>query len=170
MGVFYEQFLTKDYGYKQKSFVSIQQALLVLAILNGIFMGIIWALLTIGVYFLMFFIGRNKFLEFEYELTDSDLVISKIMNKKSRKIIGNIDIKNIVEVVSLNNFNRNDVKIINASLKGINKNELNEKILIVRKDLNLIGYKIAMDKKLYEICTKINPIIFNKHIENNFRR
>lgn len=162
MGVFYEQFLTKDYGYKQKSFESIQQALLVLAILNGIFMGIIWALLTVGVYFLMFLIGRSKFLEFEYELTCSELVISKIMNKKTRKVVGKIDVNKIVEVVSSNNFNRSDVKIVNASLNGIKKDELNEKILLVREDSNLIGYKIAMDNKLHEICRRINPIVFNK--------
>lgn len=162
MEVFYEQFLTKDYGYKQKSFESIQQALLVLAILNGIFMGIIWALLTVGVYFLMFLIGRSKFLEFEYELTCSELVISKIMNKKTRKVVGKIDVNKIVEVVSSNNFNRSDVKIVNASLNGIKKDELNEKILLVREDSNLIGYKIAMDNKLHEICRRINPIVFNK--------
>lgn len=162
MEVFYEQFLTKDYGYKQKSFESIQQALLVLAILNGIFMGIIWALLTVGVYFLMFLIGRSKFLEFEYELTCSELVISKIMNKKTRKVVGKIDVKKIIEVVSSNNFNRSDVKIVNASLNGIKKDELNEKILLVREDSNLIGYKIAMDNKLHEICRRINPIVFNK--------
>lgn len=162
MEVFYEQFLTKDYGYKQKSFESIQQALLVLAILNGIFMVIIWALLTVGVYFLMFLIGRSKFLEFEYELTCSELVISKIMNKKTRKVVGKIDVNKIVEVVSSNNFNRSDVKIVNASLNGIKKDELNEKILLVREDSNLIGYKIAMDNKLHEICRRINPIVFNK--------
>lgn len=162
MEVFYEQFLTKNYGYKQKSFESIQQALLVLAILNGIFMGIIWALLTVGVYFLMFLIGRSKFLEFEYELTCSELVISKIMNKKTRKVVGKIDVNKIVEVVSSNNFNRSDVKIVNASLNGIKKDELNEKILLVREDSNLIGYKIAMDNKLHEICRRINPIVFNK--------
>lgn len=162
MEVFYEQFLTKDYGYKQKSFESIQQALLVLAILNGIFMGIIWALLTVGVYFLMFLIGRSKFLEFEYELTCSELVISKIMNKKTRKVVGKIDVNKIVEVVSSNNFNRSDVKIVNASLNGIKKDELNEKILLVREDSNLIGYKIAMDNNLHEICRRINPIVFNK--------
>ena len=162
MEVFYEQFLTKDYGYKQKSFESIQQALLILAILNGIFMGIIWALLTVGVYFLMFLIGRSKFLEFEYELTCSELVISKIMNKKTRKVVGKIDVNKIVEVVSSNNFNRSDVKIVNASLNGIKKDELNEKILLVREDSNLIGYKIAMDNNLPEICRRINPIVFNK--------
>lgn len=162
MEVFYEQFLTKDYGYKQKSFESIQQALLILAILNGIFMGIIWALLTVGVYFLMFLIGRSKFLEFEYELTCSELVISKIMNKKTRKVVGKIDVNKIVEVVSSNNFNRSDVKIVNASLNGIKKDELNEKILLVREDSNLIGYKIAMDNNLHEICRRINPIVFNK--------
>lgn len=170
MDIFYEQFLTKNYGQIQKTFESIKQALLILSILNGIFMGILWALLTLGIYFLVFIIGRNKFLEFEYELTDSDLVISKIMNKKSRKMIASIDVKNIVEVVSSNSFNRSNVKIINASLEGINKDELNEKILLVREDSNLIGYKIAMDKKLYEICTKINPIIFNNQIESCFGR
>ena len=35
---------------------------------------------------------------------------------------------------------------------------------LILLDVNLPG------KSGYEICTKINPIIFNKHIENNFRR
>ena len=125
-------------------------------------MGIIWALLTVGVYFLMFLIGRSKFLEFEYELTCSELVISKIMNKKTRKVVEKINVNKIVEVVSSNNFNRSDVKIVNASLNGIKKDELNEKILLVREDSNLIGYKIAMDNNLHEICRRINPIVFNK--------
>lgn len=160
MDIFYEQFLTKDYGEKQRKYESIGQALILLTILNIIFVGISLAAITIAGYILVFILARKRFLEFEYELTDTELVISKIMNKKSRKLIGKINIENVVEVTSAKSFNKKDVKIINASLDGIEKDGLKESILLIRVDSNLIGYKIAMDKKLQGMCRRINPIIF----------
>lgn len=161
MDVFYEQFLSKNYGKQAKIFESIQQFLLILTVFNLVRMSFMWTILMLILYFLVFIIVNIKFLEYEYELTCDELVLSKIINKKSRKTIGKINVRDIVDVKSLDsNLNGDNIKIINASLDGIDKSELNEKILLVRQNSNLIGYKVAMDKKLYGMCKMINPIIF----------
>lgn len=161
MDVFYEQFLSKNYGKQAKIFGSLQQFFLILTVFNLVRMSFMWTILMLGLYFVIFIIINIKFLEYEYELTCDELVISKIINKKSRKTIGKINIRDIVDVKSSNsNLNGDNIKIINASLNGIDKSELNEKILLVRQNSNLIGYKVAMDKKLYSMCKMINPIIF----------
>lgn len=161
MDVFYEQFLSKDYGKQPKIFEFMKQIFLVLTVFNLVRMSLTWTILMLVLYFIVFMIINIKFLEYEYELTCDELIISKIINKKSRKIIGKINIRDVVNIKSLNDsLGENNIKIINASLSGLNCSELNEKILFVRQSSTLIGYKVAMDKKLYGMCKMINPIIF----------
>lgn len=166
MDIFYEQFLTKDYDFKRKKVESAKQALLVLTLLNLIFLGKIIAMLTFFVYVIVSIVARNKFIEFEYELTENELVVSKIFNKKRRKIVANINIKEVIEVKTSDLHTNEKVKIINLTLSGTTTQKLTEKILIVRKyNSDLIGYKLAMDKNLQKMCEKINPTIFKQNLD-----
>ncbi len=166
MDIFYEQFLTKDYEFKRKKVESAKQALLILTLLNMIFLGKIIAILTFLVYVILSIIARNKFIEFEYELTGSELIVSKIFNKKNRKIIANININDVIKIKSSNSYINEDIKIINLTLSGIKTKKLTENILIVRvNDSNSIGYKLAMDKNLQKMCEKINPMIFKHDLD-----
>ena len=156
MDIFYEQFVTKDYEAEQKKFNSCKKALGILIIFNIIFNLMILTIFFVAFYVVLLIVERKKFLEFEYELTGKELVISKIINKKRRKIIGKVNLDDVLEIVCFEKFCRKDVKIINASLGKIK----NEKILITKNDSGLIGYRMSIDSKLQRIFKSINPTIF----------
>lgn len=158
MDNFYEQFLTKDYGDIQKKFETTRNTLVVLAIIASVIVGLFGVIAFIGGYIILGFIARIIFLEYEYELTENELVITKIMNKKKRKIITTLDIKNIVNVENAKNINENKVKFIKAC---VDESGLGEQIIFVQKNAQLIGFKVAMDKKLISMCKRINPLNFN---------
>lgn len=157
MKFFYEQCLGKDYGNMSKVFGYVQQTLLILTIFSLVFTHFIWSILIFVLYLILLVLSRLIFLEYEYELIDNELIISKIINKKSRKLIARIDVINIIEVNTSDDFSKNGIKIINASIRGCG---LVEKILFVRENLKLVGYRVAMDNKLCEICKKINSLVF----------
>ncbi len=157
MDIFYEQFLTKDYSKDQKLFNSIKQALLILILFNVVLNIKFLVILLLFIYLLIFIISRKKFLEYEYELTVDELVISKIIEKKTRKKIGQFKLGNIIDVKLIENFNRKDIKIVNATLNNLDKNNLKEVVILIKKDSNLIGYKMAIDEKIQNILKNINP-------------
>lgn len=157
MELFYEQCLSRDYGKMPKFFGYAQQILLIITVLSLAFTHFVWSILIFTLYLTVIVLSRSMFLEYEYELVYNELIISKIINKKSRKVIGKIDVINIIEVNDSNNFSDGGIEIVNASIKGCG---LVEKILFVRENSKLIGYRVAMDKKLYEMCKKINPLVF----------
>lgn len=157
MDIFYEQFITKDYKNQNKIFNSIKQALIVLAVFNIILNIKTLVILSLLGYFLVYIICRKKFLEYEYELTGDDLVISKIIDRKSRKKIAQFKLGNIIDAKLIENFNRKDIKVVNATLNGLSKSDLKEVVIITKKDSNLIGYKMTIDEKFQSILKNINP-------------
>lgn len=159
MDQFYEQFLTTDYGKKQKNFEVLSSTLIVLALMSTVLIGIIGAVVFIIGYFIVELIAKSIFLEYEYELTENELVISKIMNKKKRKIITTINIENIVDVNKIQDGNSRNAKLIKAC---VNNSGLNEQIIFVTKNSEVIGFKVAMDKKLLSMCKRINPLNFSR--------
>lgn len=157
MDCFYEQFIGKDYGAKQKKFEATKEVLIVVAVIVSMFQGVIFGLAVFVIYIILGIFGKNMFLEYEYELTENELVISKIMNKKGRKVIGTIDINNVVDVISADSKLRDGVKIVNASFDD---GELGQQILYVNKDSKLIGFKVSMDRNLIYKCKRINVTSF----------
>ena len=160
MDIFYEQFLTKDYSKGKKKFESIKLALTILFIFNIILNISFLALLAMLGYIFILLLSRKKFIEFEYELIGNELIISKIINKRSRKKIVEINLENVVEIISSKKFNRKEIKVIHATLDVLNKENLEENIIIVRKDSTSIGYKVSLDKKIQTILKNININMF----------
>lgn len=159
MDIFYEQFITKDYSKEIKKFESIKLALVILIIFNSILRISSLAILFILAYIFVLLLTRKKIIEFEYELIGNELIISKIINKRSRKKIVEINLENVVEIVSLEKFNRKEIKVINSTLDVLNK-EVEENVIIIRNNSNLIGYKVSLDKKIQNILKNININMF----------
>ena len=152
----YEQFLTKNYGPNQNT-VNTLSSLLLFLIAVAVFglgnwvISIIMALIYLG----LLIYSNNKFIEYEYELVCDELTITKILNKKKRKRIANIELKNIIEV----EVDKKACKVIDTYIDVENK--LNKKVLYVKEKNQIKAYKIAMDRKMLEICRRINPRVFN---------
>lgn len=150
----YEQFLTKDYGNKQEYLNGTANGLLFLAAvgtfgLKSIPMALITGLSYVGLVLYM----RNKYIEYEYELVCDELTVSKIFNKKRRKKVVNIELKNMIEADKNVNCKIKDLYI---DAKGLEK-----KVIYVRENNQIKGYRIALDKKLLAKCRRINPRIFS---------
>lgn len=166
MEIFYEQYLTKDYEFVRKKVESTKNALLALTCLNFVFLGFTVALITLVIYFIVSLIARRKFVEFEYELTGNELVVSKIVNKKSRRIMANIKIDEVIKIKSVDSVNNEDIKIVDLTLDDIPNKGLKEKILVVSGENDILtGYKVAMDKILHDLCKKINPSVFRQRLD-----
>lgn len=159
MDIFYEQFITKDYGDIQKKFQSVRNTLVVLAMISAIFVGTFGVVTFLMGYVILGFIARNLFLEYEYEITENELVITKIMNKKKRKVITTLNIEKLVNAYSLEEANNKNIRVVNACIEDDKR--LKEKILVINRDSKLVGFRVAMDKKLLSICRKLNPVCFN---------
>lgn len=159
MDIFYEQFITKDYGDIQNKFQSVRNTLVVLAMISAIFVGTFGVVTFLMGYVILGLIARNIFLEYEYEITENELVITKIMNKKKRKVITTLDIEKLVNAYSLEEANNKNIRVVNACIEDDKK--LNEKILVINRDSKLVGFRVAMDKKLLSICRRLNPMCFN---------
>ncbi|MDE6182643.1 MAG: hypothetical protein K2F59_05525, partial [Eubacteriales bacterium] len=96
---------------------------------------------------------------YEYEYYEGELTISKIINRKSRKIIGRFDIDKISKVSKPDNADKS-IKIINACLKKISNNNNKELIIFVGGN-EPVGYYLSIDEKLFEILKRKKPSIFN---------
>lgn len=159
MDIFYEQFITKDYGDIQKKFQSVRNTLVILAMISAIFVGTFGVVTFLMGYVILGLIARNLFLEYEYEITENELVITKIMNKKKRKVITTLNIEKLVNAYSLEEANNKNIRVVNACIEDDKR--LKEKILVINRDSKLVGFRVAMDKKLLSICRKLNPVCFN---------
>lgn len=156
MDCFYEQFQTKDYSQLEKSLniiskVSLCLSILFLAMLN-ITMTIIFAL----IYILVFIAARKMIVEYEYELTEDQLSIYKIMNKSKRKEIGSFNIREISGVKTIENVSSNN-KIVKAYLEEIG---IKAMVYMAKTSNGVVGFQLAMDENLLSIIKRVNPLAF----------
>ncbi len=164
MNKFYEQFITKDYGTLPNAINIVSKGFLLFALLIIFSFGILNPIgLIISVPFFIVFIlmelyMSKSFLEYEYEYYDKDITISKIIGKKRRKVIGNIDVRNILKVSNINNIDKSE-KIVRCTIKGLNLKEV--VIFVNDKNGNKVGYLVGLDEELLSILKKDNSTLFN---------
>lgn len=150
----YEQFLTRDYGNRQEYLNATANGLLFMTAvgtfgLRSIPMAVISGVSYAGLVLYM----RSKYVEYEYELICDELTVSKIFNKRRRKKIVNIELKNMIEVDKNANHKIKDLYI---DEKGLEK-----KVIYVKENNQIKGYRIALDKKLLAKCRRVNPRMFS---------
>lgn len=158
MNKFYEQFITKDYGIAPKImrvlfWVSVGLSVFFFSSFIFVF-AIFFAILFIVIELII----RNTFLEYEYEYFEGEITISKIMNKRIRKIIGRFTTEQISKVSKPESTDKS-IKIINACLKNIPNNK--ELIILIGGGNEPKGYYLSIDEKLFEILKRDKPHIFN---------
>lgn len=150
----YEQFLTKNYGNRQEYLNGTATGLLFLTAVG--FFGLRSLVLAVPsaiTFIILKLYIRKTFVEYEYELICDELTISKIINKRKRKKIVNIELRNILEQKALGNKKVHDVFIDD---KGLTK-----KVICIKEKNEIKAYRVALDKKLLAKCTRVNPRIFS---------
>lgn len=162
MNKFYEQFITKDYKGVPNAVNVASKSLLLLCVVFISFFGIIWGVIFSMPVIILFIIVEmaiaKSFLEYEYEYYDDEITISKIINKRKRKVIGSFNTKNISKVSTFNNVDKS-AKIVRCTIKGLNLKE----IVVFANDNNnrQVGYLMGIDENLHSILKKDNPSLFN---------
>lgn len=163
MDKFYEQFITKDYKKLPKIMQYIFYVSLlffVFSISLFVFLGfyaILMAILSLFICIFSEIFNRKVFLEYEYEYFEGEITISKIMNKKNRKIIATFNLEQISKV-SKPNIAEKIPNIINACIKNIPNNT--ELIFYINGNSQL-AYYLSIDEKFLDILKKQKPSIFN---------
>ncbi len=162
MNTFYEQFISKDYKGKPNAINIISKGVLLFSI--GMFaalgiLGIFVAIPGLIIFAILEIFLANNFLEYEYEYYDREIVISKIIGKKRRKVLGNISTGNIIKVSTDIEASKKEGKIIRCTAPSMNLKE----VVIFANDKNnqKVGYLMGLDDNLYSILKKDNPNLFN---------
>lgn len=161
MNKFYEQFITKDYGTLPNTINIISKSILLIGIAIFAIVGILGIFLSIPMFIVFILIEiymSKKFLEYEYEYYDKDITISKIIGKRRRKVIANINVGSILKVSNINSLSKDD-KFIGCTIKGLNLREV--VIFINDKNGKKVGYLVGLDEELLSILKKDNPTLFN---------
>ena len=122
MDEIFEQLIECDKG---KGRVKILQGLaMILVVLSAFFLlsslviAIVMLLLAIGAFILSYL----SYVEYEYELYNKTITVTKIYNESKRKIVANISMEDVRKVYeSTNNTNnKNKVSYYNSKVSGLN--------------------------------------------------
>lgn len=103
MDIFVEQIVKKKFGAKDYAitFLTIFVGLLILFLCVAFFpAGLFIAL--VGVCFGAYFLITSRNLEFEYSVTNGDLTIDKIINRRKRKRVISLDLHSVEEMGKYN--------------------------------------------------------------------
>lgn len=157
MEIFYEQYLHLSKSKSQNILNSLATFFLLAAGAYVILFNFIIAIVFLLIFLLIWFYCRQSYVEYEYELTVNELVISKILNQKKRRIIGTIDLNNVSQISKLDDVKNNkDIKFIKCYLKDGKDVD----VIIINESNGKVGYKVTMDNKMKEYCKRINPKVF----------
>ena len=156
MDCFYEQFQTKDYTKIEKIMNTLSKVAIVMAVLFAATLNVFGTVAFILIYVIIFIISRKLIVEYEYELTEYELSIYKIMNKSKRKEIGSINKREISTVKTLDKVSSN-TKVVKAYLE---ESGIKPMVYLTKRANGLVGFQLAMDEKLLSLIKKVNPLIF----------
>lgn len=156
MECFYEQFISNNNKRAQWTLHKVSIFILLLSCVYAIAFRWIVTATFLLIYAFITFIARNVFVDYEYELTNDELVLFKIMNKSKRKTIATLNINNIVEIKEKDEV-KDKSKVITACLKGTN---FKESIVYFKTSVGIVGFHLAMDEELICLIRKMNPIAF----------
>ena len=103
MDIFVEQIVKKKFGAKDYAITFLTVfAGLILLFLCLAFFPVALFLVLVGVCFGAYFIISSRNLEFEYSVTNGDLTIDKIVNRRKRKRVISLDLHNVEEMGKYN--------------------------------------------------------------------
>lgn len=103
MDIFVEQIVKKKFGAKDYAITALTVFLgLIILFLCLAFVPSILFLALVGVCFAIYYIVTSRNLEFEYSVTNGDLTIDKIINRRKRKRVISLDLHNVEEMGKYN--------------------------------------------------------------------
>lgn len=164
MDNFYEQLMTtyKTVPYKMASFFMYVGAILGVAM---IYLNFVTALLLLAISGGLFFLSRSLYIEYEYDFTNGDIDIDKIIHMSKRKRTVSFNVKDIEVLAPINSdsikdFSGKPDKLIScypATYEG------NIYIAMVTGGADRFQLKFAPDEEFLNLCYKYNPRAIKKY-------
>lgn len=152
----YEQFIEGDNSKILDLLNKIKILILVLAALVYIFLGITLAVVTLLMYVAFNFFTLNLFVEYEYELTEDELDLSKIMSKKKRKLIKTINLRNAEYFKDASEFNParySDIKVWKLYSKKYENKE--KQVVLINEEGAISAYELVLKDEIRKEVERI---------------
>ncbi|ADL52870.1 DUF6106 family protein [Clostridium cellulovorans] len=158
MDGFHEQFLESKKPAIYTVAVALHYFTLGLGLLSMLLGQIALAILAFLIAIAMYFVKRNAYIEYEYELTMSEFDISVIYDKQRRKAFASFDVKDI-EIMAPENSHEvlahKDAKVKKCYTSAYE--DANKYAVITTKNGKKVKYLIVPDEEMIRICFAMNP-------------
>ncbi|MGL5353566.1 MAG: hypothetical protein ACRDA5_09615 [Clostridium sp.] len=152
----YEQFL-EGANPKVLSLVNnIKNGLLILAALSYMLFSSVIAIAIIVIYFLVCALSLGIYVEYEYELTENELDVFKILSKKKRKLVKCIDISKTgrpIDKKDLNLEKYSKAKIVKLYTK--NYENSSTQYFIIQESGETKIYEVALNEELLGYVARV---------------
>ncbi|MBB6623225.1 hypothetical protein [Clostridium gasigenes] len=157
--MYYEQFID-GYNPKILSLVNnIKNGILIAATISYIFISSLISIGLIVLYFIIYISTLNIYVEYEYGITDNELDIFKISNKKRRKLVKCIELNKAEIPISLNDFNQNRYKGTKISKVYTKKYEKCDKqVIILKESATTKIYELVLNEELLDYISRIRRV------------
>ncbi|MBU3107780.1 hypothetical protein [Clostridium gasigenes] len=157
--MYYEQFIS-GYNPKILSLVNnIKNGILIATAISYIFISSLISIVFIVLYFMVSISTFNIYVEYEYAITDNELDIFKISNKKRRKLVKSIQINKADRPISSNEFNQNRYKGAKISKVYTRKYEKCDKQIIILKEDGVTNvYELVLNEELLGFMSRVSRV------------
>ncbi|MDP4088731.1 MAG: DUF6106 family protein [Bacillota bacterium] len=160
MDSFYEQLVTtkKTFTYSLANNGTYVAGVLALMLLGG--MQFIFGLIMAAIAVALFFVKKNLYVEYEYDFTNGDIGIDKIMEMKSRKKVINLGVKDIELLAPLGSqhvkdFSNKPDKVLKLYPPTVEEKKLYS--AMVTGGEHRVQMIFAPNERFLELCYKYNP-------------
>ncbi|ATD54198.1 ABC transporter ATP-binding protein [Clostridium chauvoei] len=151
-----EQFIENNNDKILKVITAVKTLILVFAALTYIFESLTLAVLILLVYVIVHFLTLSFFVEYEYELTEDELDLSKIMSKKKRKLIKTINLRNAEFFKDASEFSPqrySNVKVVKLYTKEyVNKEK---QVILINESGDMRAYELSLKDDLKKAIERI---------------
>lgn len=151
-----EQFIENNNDKILKVVTAVKTLILVFAALTYIFESLTLAVLILLVYVIVHFLTLSFFVEYEYELTEDELDLSKIMSKKKRKLIKTINLRNAEFFKDASEFSPqrySNVKVVKLYTKEyVNKEK---QVILINESGDMRAYELSLKDDLKKAIERI---------------
>jgi hypothetical protein len=159
MDNFHEQLITTS---KTAIYKILNILMYVFGVISGVLLGslnIIPAIFLIAITVGIFFCKRNLFIEFEYNFTNGEIDVDKIVEMKKRTRMLTFNVKDIELLAEENSsfaqeFSKKPLKKINAIPRDFKKNVY---VAMITGSGEKINLRFAPDEEFIALCYKYNP-------------
>ena len=158
MDHFYEQLVTtyKTGFYKIANGATFIFVLIAMASFST---NLIFAIILLGVAGVCFFYKRNLFVEYEYQFTNGEIDIEKILEMKKRSRVATFHIKEVGLLApedsdAVKSYHNKPKSIVNCCT---NTSKARVYVAMITEGNNKMQLKFVPDEKFLEHCFKYNP-------------